>query len=98
MRDLLIWRPQGVSNEHKRNQILSQLNKKRDRGGKMKIDIPDSLYTKLEAVARSGGWKDVESLIIFLLRKGAQEQQSYQDIPEEEKEEIRRKLKELGYL
>ena len=64
----------------------------------MKIDIPDSLYTKLEAVAKSGGWKDVESLIIFLLRKGAQEQQSYQDIPEEEKEEIRRKLKELGYL
>ena len=64
----------------------------------MKIDIPDSLYRKLEAVARSGGWKDVESLIIFLLRKGSEGQQSYDDIPEDEKEEIRRRLKELGYL
>ena len=64
----------------------------------MRIEIPDSLYKKLESVASAGGWQDVESLIIHLLRKGVEENQPYDEISEEEKEEIKRKLKELGYL
>lgn len=60
----------------------------------MKVEIPYSLYKLLEDRARKEGM-EVEKFIIKLLSSSLEETL---EIDPEEREEIRKRLKELGYL
>ncbi len=60
----------------------------------MKVEIPDSLYRMLEERAQREGM-EVEKFIIKLLSSSLE---NTLEIDPEEKEEIRKRLRELGYL
>ncbi|RKZ21919.1 hypothetical protein DRQ16_00320 [bacterium] len=60
----------------------------------MKVEIPDSLYRMLEERAQREGM-EVEKFIIKLLSSSLE---NTLEIDPEEKEEIKKRLRELGYL
>ena len=68
---------------------------------KVAISIPKSLYQKIEEKVKEseGAFKDVEEFIEFVLTELLKEEEGeeYPYSPEEE-EEIKRRLRALGYL
>jgi len=68
---------------------------------KVAISIPKSLYQKIEEKVREseGAFKDVEEFVEFVLTEFLKEEEGeeYPYSPEEE-EEIKRRLRALGYL
>ncbi len=68
---------------------------------KVTISIPKSLYQKIEEKVKEseGAFKDVEEFIEFVLTELLKEEEGeeYPYSPEEE-EEIKRRLRALGYL
>lgn len=68
---------------------------------KVSISIPRSLYQKIEEKVREseGAFKDVEEFVEFVLNEVLMEEEGeeYPYSPEEE-EEIKRRLRALGYL
>ena len=65
---------------------------------KKEIMIPEELYNKLETkIAEEDDFKSVEEFVIYLLRQMlTADLETAED--EEEEEEIKERLKKLGYL
>jgi len=64
------------------------------------IRIPKSLYDEIsKRVKESGGeFKDVEEYVTFVLNEVVKEDEEENVYTPEEEEEIKRRLKQLGYL
>jgi len=67
---------------------------------KVAIYIPKSLYEKVKKqVEESGGeFKSVEEYIVFVLEELVKEEEEGEVYSPEEEEEIKRRLRALGYL
>ena len=67
----------------------------------VKVEVPESLYRRLEVLARKSNYKNVNEFIITILRDAArrmEEEILHSDVSEEEKKEIIERLRSLGYL
>lgn len=66
----------------------------------MNVRIPKSLYEEISRrVKESGGeFKDVEEYVTFVLNEVVKEDEEENVYTPEEEEEIKRRLKQLGYL
>ncbi len=65
------------------------------------IELPESLFKRLEEAAAKLGIDDVDSLAIDILREGLarlEEELSGEAVSEEEREKIIDRLRSLGYL
>lgn len=60
-----------------------------------KIEISDKLYKALEKSAKENGFKSVEEYIEFVLKELVEEGE---EISKEEEEQVKERLKALGYL
>ena len=70
-------------------------------GSVVKVEIPDSLYKRIEAIAKFANYENVNEYIVYILREAVskiEEEILESDISEEEKKEIIERLKSLGYL
>ena len=66
--------------------------------GAKNISIPEELYERAERwIQRNGGFSSVEDLVKFLIEEFISEESDEVYSPEEE-EEIKDRLKRLGYL
>ncbi len=70
------------------------------RESKVTIKIPRPLYRKVEQVVEGSGFNSPTDFIVFVLRDlmGEAESQDKTDLGASELEELKRKLKKLGYL
>ncbi len=67
-------------------------------GKAREVSIPEELYEKAERwIKRNGGFSSVEDLVKFLIEEFISEESDEVYSPEEE-EEIKDRLKRLGYL
>ncbi len=65
---------------------------------KINISIPKELYEKAEEyIKNTGGFESVEELVVFMLEELVREEGESSFSPEEE-EEIKKRLRSLGYI
>jgi len=73
-----------------------------DGGGSVEVEIPLTLYRRLERLASGSGFSDVGRFIVYLLREAAsrieEDMLSSSELNDEEKREIVERLRRLGYL
>ena len=64
------------------------------------IEVPESLYTRLEAKIKGSNFKSVSEYVSFVLREKlvAEEESSRSHFTHEEEEKIKDRLRALGYL
>jgi len=68
-------------------------------GEKRPVNISKELYEKAEKfVKESGGFSSVEELVEFLLNEVLSEESAEYKLSKEEEEEVKRRLRSLGYL
>ncbi len=68
------------------------------RDEKIQISISRSLYEKAkEFIEKEGGFNSVEELIEFLLQEAISTEEDIQ-LPKEDEEKIKERLRSLGYL
>ncbi|RLG02476.1 MAG: CopG family transcriptional regulator [Thaumarchaeota archaeon] len=68
-------------------------------GEKRPINISKELYEKAEKfVKESGGFSSVEELVEFLLNEVLSDESAEYELSKEEEEEVKRRLRSLGYL
>ncbi len=66
---------------------------------KVQISIPAQLYKKIEEyVAGNEEFKDVEEFVEFVLREVLSEEEQTPAYTPEEEEEIKKRLRSLGYI
>jgi len=66
---------------------------------KVQISIPAQLYRKIEEyVAGNEEFKDVEEFVEFVLREVLSEEEQEPAYTPEEEEEIKKRLRSLGYI
>jgi len=67
----------------------------------IKIELPKTLYEKIKEFIKDSEWKTVEDFALYVLKRviseaeGTEEEEVY---TKEEEEEIKRRLRALGYL
>jgi metal-responsive CopG/Arc/MetJ family transcriptional regulator len=65
---------------------------------RVRVEIPEGLYKRLESIARKKGLAP-EIYLVNLLREALNNEKMEDEIiTPEEREEIKKRLKELGYL
>jgi len=68
-------------------------------GEKASIKISKELYEKAEKfVKESGGFSNVDELVEFLLNEVLAEEGSEYKLSKEEEEEVKKRLRSLGYI
>ncbi|RLF23869.1 MAG: CopG family transcriptional regulator [Thermoprotei archaeon] len=66
---------------------------------KVSVEIPKALYDKIkEFIDKHGGFKSVEEFVCFVLEQVLEEETTERPYTPEEEEEIKRRLRALGYL
>ncbi len=75
--------------------MVSELNE-----GKVPVYISQQLYEKIKArvEASNGEFKNVEEYVEFVLQEVVKEEEPEEVYTPEEEEEIKRRLRSLGYL
>jgi Arc/MetJ-type ribon-helix-helix transcriptional regulator len=75
------------------------------RESKVTVKIPRPLYLKIQAVVEDSGFNSPTDFIVYVLRDLMGEAEKHKTVPDrgpeytpEELEEVKRKLKNLGYL
>jgi len=64
----------------------------------MKISISDEIYKKIKKRVKDTNFKSVEEYVNFVLREVISEVEKEPVFSKEEKEEVKGRLKALGYL
>lgn len=68
-------------------------------GEKVSVQVSKELYEKAERfIKESGGFSSVDELVEFLLNEVLSEKSDEYKISKEEEEEVKRRLRSLGYL
>ncbi|MEO0650811.1 MAG: ribbon-helix-helix domain-containing protein [Planctomycetota bacterium] len=67
---------------------------------KVTVKIPRPLYRKIQAVVEGSGFNSPTDFIVYVLRDlmGEHEEADTSEFTQEELDEVKRKLKNLGYL
>lgn len=67
---------------------------------KVTVKIPRPLYRKIQAVVEGSGFNSPTDFIVYVLRDlmGEHEEVDPSEFTQEELDEVKRKLKNLGYL
>ena len=66
---------------------------------KVKIEIPATLYRRIEEKIVDTGFSDVNEYIIYVLREVlAEDEADEEELSEEDVEKIKNRLRSLGYL
>ncbi|QDU65832.1 CopG family transcriptional regulator [Engelhardtia mirabilis] len=70
------------------------------RESKVTVKIPRPLYRKIQAVVEGSGFSSPTDFIVYVLRDlmGEHDEVERTDFSKEELEDVKRKLKNLGYL
>jgi Arc/MetJ-type ribon-helix-helix transcriptional regulator len=70
------------------------------RESKVTVKIPRPLYRKIQAVVEDSGFNSPTDFIVYVLRDlmGEHEEAEHKEFTPEELDEVKRKLKNLGYL
>ena len=70
------------------------------RESKVTVKIPRPLYRKIQQVVDGSGFNSPTDFIVYVLRDlmGEAEEKAATEINKDEIEDLRRKLKKLGYL
>ena len=70
------------------------------RESKVTVKIPRPLYRKIQQVVDGSGFNSPTDFIVFVLRDlmGEAEEQAEPEFTQDELDDIKRKLKNLGYL
>ena len=70
------------------------------RESKVTVKIPRPLYRKIQAVVEGSGFNSPTDFIVYVLRDlmGEHEEAEPNEFTQEELDEVKRKLKNLGYL
>lgn len=70
------------------------------RESKVTVKIPRPLYRKIQAVVEGSGFNSPTDFIVYVLRDlmGEHEEAQQSEFTAEELDEVKRKLKNLGYL
>ncbi len=70
------------------------------RESKVTVKIPRPLYRKIQAVVEGSGFNSPTDFIVYVLRDlmGEHEEAQQSELTPEELDEVKRKLKNLGYL
>ncbi len=71
------------------------------RESKVTVKIPRPLYRKIQQVVEDSGFNSPTDFIVYVLRDlmgDAEETKTASDFSDEELEDVKRKLKNLGYL
>jgi len=67
--------------------------------GKVTIKIPRPLYEKLKVILEESGYNSVTDFVVYVLRDlVASSARSKKKVSEKELEEIKQRLRNLGYL
>ena len=65
----------------------------------MKVEIPDAVYKELEKIAKDVGFNSVDELVGSILEEFvAQYGEEENQLPPEEEEKIKARLRALGYI
>lgn len=68
-------------------------------GEKVSVQVSKELYEKAEKfIKESGGFSSVDELVEFLLNEVLSEESGEYKMSKEEEEEVKRRLRSLGYL
>ena len=67
---------------------------------KVNVPIPKSLYKKIEEQIKDSDFKNVEEYVAFVLREVLSEDEDEKDevFSKEEEEQVKERLRSLGYL
>jgi len=65
---------------------------------KIKISIPDDIYSEIEKRLKDYGFEKVEDYILFVLKESLKNPAGEGGLSEEEEEIIRKRLQDLGYI
>lgn len=70
------------------------------RESKVTVKIPRPLYRKIQQVVEGSGFNSPTDFIVYVLRDlmGEAERQGAEELTHEELDDVKRKLKNLGYL
>ena len=70
------------------------------RESKVTVKIPRPLYRKIQAVVEGSGFNSPTDFIVYVLRDlmGEHDEADRSEFTQEELDEVKRKLKNLGYL
>jgi Arc/MetJ-type ribon-helix-helix transcriptional regulator len=70
------------------------------RESKVTVKIPRPLYRKIQQVVDGSGFNSPTDFIVYVLRDlmGEADEKSEPDFSQEELDDVKRKLKNLGYL
>jgi len=70
------------------------------RESKVTVKIPRPLYRKIQQVVEGSGFNSPTDFIVYVLRDlmGEAEEHHEQELSTEELDDVKRKLKNLGYL
>ena len=62
------------------------------------VPLPAELYRKVEEKAKATGFGSAEEYVRFVLEEVLKEDEGKTDFTEEEEEEVKKRLRGLGYL
>ena len=69
-----------------------------DRGKAKTVTIPADLYDRIEERVRTVGFGSVEEYVTFVMEEVLKEDEQQPAFSKEEEEEVKKRLKALGYL
>ena len=63
------------------------------------VEIPASLYARIEEIIKDTGFKSVSSYVTYVLREVLAEDEEEQEVfSKEDEEKVKERLRSLGYL
>ena len=69
-----------------------------DQGKNKAVMIPADLYGRIDERAKSAGFESVEEYVAFVMEEVLKENEQQPAFSKEEEEEVKKRLKALGYL
>ena len=70
----------------------------KERGEKKTVLLPDELYSKIEERVKATDFGSVDEYVEFVLEEVVTEEEDEKAFSEEEEKEVKKRLKDLGYL
>jgi Arc/MetJ-type ribon-helix-helix transcriptional regulator len=70
----------------------------REKGEKKTVFLPTELYSKIEERVKATDFGSVDEYVQFVLEEVVKEEEEERAFSEDEEKEVKKRLKDLGYL
>jgi Arc/MetJ-type ribon-helix-helix transcriptional regulator len=70
----------------------------KEKGEKKTVFLPAELYSKVEGKVKATDFGSVDEYVEFVLQEVVKEEEEERAFTEEEEKEVKKRLKDLGYL